>query len=131
MLLRKLFMRTRSLDPERGSSDEAATPELLLQRSAAELRELLEGGKPPQILDVREDWELPGSEMPQSIHIPMNQVPDALDRLDPKREVVVVCAHGVRSEAIGRFLQDQGFQASNLSGGYAAWQRCDGSSPRH
>jgi rhodanese-related sulfurtransferase len=48
----------------------------------------------------------------------------ALNALDPQRETVVICHHGVRSFAVARFLEQQGFtNVINLDGGVAGWAR--------
>ena len=46
----------------------------------------------------------------------------ALDELDPDRETVVVCHHGLRSLRVAYFLQSRGFSnLYNLQGGVDAW----------
>ncbi len=79
---------------------------------------------PPVILDVREGWELNICALPGAIHIPMGQIPDRLGELDPGRETVVVCHHGVRSLRVAHFLESRGFsKLYNLQGGVDAWAR--------
>ena len=78
----------------------------------------------PVILDVREGWELKICALPHSTHIPMGQVPARLEELDPERETVVVCHHGVRSLRVVHFLEGRGFRnLYNLQGGVDAWAR--------
>ena len=80
--------------------------------------------EPPVILDVREGWEMQICALPGSTHIPMGQIPDRLSELDPARETVVVCHHGVRSRRVIGFLEPRGFtQLYNLTGGVDAWAR--------
>lgn len=76
------------------------------------------------LLDVREAWELEIASVPGIVHIPMNEVPDRLAELDPKRETVVLCRSGGRSLQVARYLEAQGFAAvANLTGGILAWGR--------
>lgn len=76
------------------------------------------------LLDVREPWELEIASVPGIVHIPMNQVPDRLAELDPKREIVVLCRSGGRSLQVAHFLEARGFAAvANLTGGILAWGR--------
>lgn len=84
---------------------------------------LLDPGRPaPELLDVREPWELAICVLPGSVHIPMRQIPAGMARLDPSRETVVVCHHGARSMQVAGFLESNGFvNVSNLAGGLAAW----------
>ncbi len=91
--------------------------------SAIELHQYLQSApQPPLLLDVREPWEYDKARIDGSTLVPMRSVPSHLDELDPEREIVVICHHGVRSRMIGRFLENQGFSnIINLSGGVAAW----------
>jgi rhodanese-related sulfurtransferase len=81
-------------------------------------------GEPPVLLDVREPWELAICRIEGSMSVPMGQIPAAVSRLDPNRETVVICHHGIRSYQVARYLEQQGFtRLINLDGGVAAWAR--------
>jgi rhodanese-related sulfurtransferase len=85
---------------------------------------LARDGEPPILIDVREPWELAICGIDGSLSIPMGQIPGALSRLDPNRETILICHHGIRSYQVGRFLEQQGFtRVINLDGGVAAWAR--------
>ncbi len=76
------------------------------------------------LLDVREAWELEIARLPESLHIPMNDLPARLGELERSRDVVVLCRSGGRSLAVARYLEAQGFRSvANLTGGILAWQR--------
>jgi len=76
----------------------------------------------PLLLDVREEWEFDRCHIDGSILIPMGQIPNELDELDPERVIVVICHHGIRSRHIGIYLEREGFdKVINLSGGVDAW----------
>ena len=76
----------------------------------------------PLLLDVREPWEFDRARIEGSTLVPMRSVPDRLQELDPQRETVVICHHGIRSRMVGHYLESQGFsKVINLSGGVAAW----------
>jgi rhodanese-related sulfurtransferase len=80
--------------------------------------------EPPLLLDVREPWEYEICRLAGSTLVPMRQIPAAVTNLDPARETVVICHHGVRSFAVARFLEQQGFtNVINLDGGVAGWAR--------
>jgi adenylyltransferase/sulfurtransferase len=99
-----------------------------------ELRALLESGKPPFVLDVRERHELEIAPYPFPVrHVPMREVPQRLAEIPADREVVVACRSGVRSETVTRFLRANGVpRAVNLEGGILAWsERIDPSVPRY
>lgn len=90
-----------------------------------ELKAYLDADNKPLLLDVREPWEYETCRIEGSQLIPMRQIPQAADQLDPDQEVVVICHHGVRSYQVCRFLEAQlGFtNVINLAGGVAAWAR--------
>ncbi len=78
----------------------------------------------PVLLDVREPWELDICRIEGSISIPMGQIPGAVPKLDPDREIVVICHHGIRSYQVARYLEQCGLtRVVNLAGGVAAWAR--------
>lgn len=91
------------------------------------LKELLDGkgkidNQQPLLLDVREPWEQAICRIDGSEPLPMRQVPASLGQLDRERPTVVICHHGIRSQQVARFLDQQGFQrVINLRGGVAAW----------
>ena len=78
----------------------------------------------PLLLDVREPWEYRICRIEGSQLIPMGQIPTSLGSLDPGRETVVICHHGIRSRQVAMYLEYQGFgQVINLRGGVEAWAR--------
>lgn len=92
--------------------------------SPEELQARLKAGDKPVILDVREPWERKLCALPDSAHIPMQQIPAQMGTLDPAKELVVYCHTGVRSFHAGQFLEHNGFKnIVNLKGGIEAWAR--------
>jgi rhodanese-related sulfurtransferase len=76
----------------------------------------------PLLLDVREPWEYQLASLPDSVLIPIQQIPARVAELDRERETVVICHHGVRSWYVGAFLERQGLtNVINLTGGVDAW----------
>lgn len=74
------------------------------------------------LLDVREPWEHAICRIHGSDLLPMRQVPSNIAKLDQERPIVVICHHGIRSQQVARFLDQQGFKrVINLRGGIAAW----------
>lgn len=76
------------------------------------------------LLDVRELDEHKFAALPNSIHVPLGELPDRAPELEPlrQRECVVYCHHGIRSlHAIG-YLKQCGFEKlHNLTGGIDLW----------
>lgn len=93
------------------------TPQQFLERRAA--------GTPMTLLDVREDWETQFAPVPAAvIHIPMGEIADRWNELDPTAHTVVICRSGGRSMEVARFLAANGFgSVSNLTGGILKWSR--------
>lgn len=78
----------------------------------------------PLLLDVREPWEFDICHIAGSRLLPMGQVFQHLDELDPARETVVICHHGIRSRVVALQLERAGFdRVINLAGGVEAWAR--------
>ena len=90
-----------------------------------ECRQYLEQADPvPLVLDVREPWEYGIVNLEDSKLIPMRKIPASAETLDPHRETIVVCHHGIRSRQVALFLEHQGFSnVVNLRGGLDAWAR--------
>ncbi len=93
------------------------------QIDVRQLKARLDDTEPkPLLLDVREPWEVGLCALDGAVHIPMGQIPARLGELDPARDIIVICHHGVRSYQVASFLYHQGFEkVYNLSGGINAW----------
>lgn len=103
------------------------------QLTALQLKKRLEEAADLLLLDVREPIEFQYARINNSVLIPLNQLPDRIDELDPKQETVVICHHGIRSQQAAYFLADSGFvNIANLTGGIDAWSvHCDRIVPRY
>jgi len=90
-----------------------------------ELRERLrEGTQAPQLVDVREPFEWDIARLEEARLIPLGELPGRLGELDPAREVVTICHHGVRSLRAAEVLAGAGFRGvRSLAGGIDAWAR--------
>jgi rhodanese-related sulfurtransferase len=88
----------------------------------------------PILLDVREPWEFQAASLPDSLLMPMGDVPSrAHAELDPDAHIVVLCHHGQRSLSVAMWLRNQGFdRAQSLAGGIDYWSRAiDPTVPRY
>src|ERR1051325_11723405 len=100
----------------------------------AELKQRLDKGDDIQIVDVREDNEVAYCRIPDSIHIPLAQVLNRMNEIDPSRETVVHCKMGGRSARAIDALQRNGFKGKlmNLKGGIIGWSNeVDPSVPKY
>ena len=91
--------------------------------SVRELRTRLDSdSEPPLLLDVREPWEFDICRIDGARLLPMGEIVAGLGELDPERETVIVCHHGIRSLQVALYMEHRGFsQVINLRGGIAAW----------
>ena len=77
------------------------------------------------VVDVREDDEIAHGVIDGAYHIPLGQIirdvdKPAVQKLKGK-QVLVYCKAGRRSAMACQLLNDRGFKATNLEGGYTAW----------
>ncbi|MCB4756904.1 MAG: molybdopterin-synthase adenylyltransferase MoeB [Elusimicrobia bacterium] len=106
-----------------------AVPEM----TPAELKKILDrGDKNIKIIDVREPDEHEFSRLPGSIPIPLGDIIDRSNELDPNQEYVLHCRTGKRSAKAIRQLQRLGFKRlKNLKGGINAFADIDRSIPKY
>ncbi len=77
-----------------------------------------------RVLDVRRDREWNDFHLPGAVHIPLAQLPERLNELDPESGWTVVCAGGYRSSIGASLLQRAGFShVANGMGGMDAWRK--------
>jgi len=87
-----------------------------------DLKARLDKGDQLLLLDVREPEEVAIVRLSGAVHIPMGEVPGRLHELDPDKEIIVYCHHGVRSFRVAQFLAQRDFaKVVNLAGGIDAW----------
>jgi adenylyltransferase/sulfurtransferase len=98
-------------------------PPKLEEITATELKRRLDRGDDIQIIDVREPHEYEIARIPGTKLIPLGQVVNRLNEIDPSRDVVCHCKGGVRSAKAIEALNKAGFPGRliNLKGGITAW----------
>jgi len=102
--------------------------------TAIELKQRLDQGDDIQIIDVREPHEYEIGQIPNSKLIPLGQVLNRMNEIDPDRETVVHCKMGGRSAKAIDALNRSGFPGKlvNLAGGITAWSNdVDPSVPKY
>ncbi|MFC0296792.1 CoA-disulfide reductase [Geobacillus jurassicus] len=70
------------------------------------------------LIDVRTAEETARGMIRGSIHIPLDELRDRLHELPKGKTIYVTCQVGLRGYIAVRILQEHGFQAKNLDGGY-------------
>ncbi|QTG81878.1 rhodanese-like domain-containing protein [Arthrobacter crystallopoietes] len=78
-------------------------------------------GADAKVLDVREDYEWEAGHIDGALHIPLDQLPERLDELDPDEDLHVICRTGGRSYRAAAWLVGNGYSAVNVDGGMGAW----------
>ncbi len=75
------------------------------------------------LVDVREHQELAQARVDGAVHVPLSAFDPAQLPTGNGKKIVILCAHGNRSQQVGQYLVDQGIlpEAYNLTGGLAAW----------
>jgi rhodanese-related sulfurtransferase len=87
-----------------------------------ELQQMLNGPDPPLLLDVRELDEWQFCRIEGAKYLPMIEIQNRVRELEPARQTVVYCHHGVRSEDVAEFRISRGFKrVASLTEGIDAW----------
>ncbi len=75
-----------------------------------------------QLLDVRQPKEYRKGHLAGAIHIPVKELSERLDELDPALPILVYCRSGVRSKAAAQLLLGSEYpHVFNMSGGIIAY----------
>jgi adenylyltransferase/sulfurtransferase len=109
---------------KRSAMTSAAIPPFgkMTDLTVRELKDRMDRGDAPMIVDVREPAEFDICRIPGAVLIPLQQLPSRLGELDPAQEIVLLCKVGGRSANATAYLQRAGFaRARNLTGGILAW----------
>ena len=86
------------------------------------LHEMRINNEPHALLDIREAHELEVCSLDGSIDIPMNTLPENIEKLPKEVPLVVMCHIGGRSAQVVNWLIQNGYiNALNLEGGISAW----------
>jgi|TARA_Y100001960_G_C14712455_1_gene847795 rhodanese-related sulfurtransferase len=89
--------------------------------NAQELKKLKDNNKNFTLLDVRENDELSIAKIDPHKHIPMGEIQGRHDELNKNELIVVMCHGGFRSARVCKFLNNEGYNAINFTGGIRSW----------
>jgi rhodanese-related sulfurtransferase len=84
--------------------------------------EYLTNKKNHYFLDVRTSAEFKMRSIPGFVNIPLNQLPEKLDKIPKNKEIVVICQSGMRSSRACSILKKSGYQVTNVSGGMGTYR---------
>jgi rhodanese-related sulfurtransferase len=107
------------LGPSSGKSDAAST---FTSISPLEAKSLIETRTDLQLIDCRSPEEFRGGALPGSRLIPFWEFTKGNYDLPKDKPILLVCAVGGRSLAVGQLLATKGYrEVYNLRGGLEAW----------
>jgi rhodanese-related sulfurtransferase len=108
---------------------------MIQQIQPADLKQRLDAGEPVYLVDVRNPDESAYCRLPESLLVPLPELPGRVDEVQPPAGalVVVYCHHGVRSLTGAAILGRAGHpNVASLAGGIDAWSRLiDPAVPRY
>jgi hydroxyacylglutathione hydrolase len=111
------FDAARISDRQRFGGSVEETPEV----SAEEARRWVEGGE-PFVLDVRRASEFAEGHIEKAANIAHTRLLSRLNEVPRDRPVLVHCRSGARSARATALLRRHGYNATNLAGGFLAWE---------
>ena len=86
------------------------------------LCELKEEDKKIQIIDIREDTERDHAFVKGTIHMKLTEISKRHTELNKNKNILVMCHTGTRSQAVCKWLKEQGYNhCVNVLGGIDAW----------
>ncbi|HSE48196.1 MAG TPA: rhodanese-like domain-containing protein [Terriglobales bacterium] len=97
--------------------------EVSIEITPEEAKQKLDQGE-AVLIDVREPWEVQTASVAGAKNIPMGDVASRQQELDPDKNILVLCHHGVRSLKVTNWLREHGFEkAQSVRGGIDAWSK--------
>ena len=93
--------------------------------SVTQLKQQMQDGKAPIIIDVRDEDEYLAGHIPGAIMVPAKQMEHHLDMMEQyrKEDIVLYCQSGRRASAAATVLENAGFKnVKLLQGDYPGWK---------
>lgn len=90
--------------------------------TAQELLNRLNEGEQVNLIDVREADEVAEGMIPSAQHIPLGEIPTRIDELNKEQAYIIICRSGGRSGNACLFLEEQGYDVTNMVGGMLDWE---------
>ncbi|WP_085507801.1 rhodanese-like domain-containing protein [Thalassobacillus devorans] len=89
--------------------------------TAEQVKEKMEQGEQLNIVDVREVGEVSQGKIPGAVNIPLHLLEFRKDELDKNKNYILVCRSGGRSGQATQFLDQYGYDVTNMEGGMMSW----------
>jgi len=75
-----------------------------------------------QLIDVREIDEYESGHIAEAKNVPLSELTERTDELDASRPVHIICLSGGRSMNAAMYLEQAGFDVTNISGGMMSYE---------
>ena len=73
------------------------------------------------LIDVREADEFAEGHLPGAINLPLSAFLERYGELDKGKSCHIICRSGARSAQACAFLEEEGYDVTNVAGGTIAW----------
>jgi rhodanese-related sulfurtransferase len=73
------------------------------------------------LIDVREADEFASGHLPGAINLPLSDFLERYEELDKDKPYYIICRSGARSAQACAFLEEEGYDVTNVAGGTSAW----------
>lgn len=73
------------------------------------------------LIDVREADEFAEGHLPGAINLPLSAFLERYGELDKGKSYHIICRSGARSAQACAFLEEEGYDVTNVAGGTIAW----------
>lgn len=94
-----------------------------------ELQKKLNTYDVPLVIDVRTPDEFNEGHIPGAVNIPIDDLPNRLSEIPKERPIVPYCnmhhRGNSRGERAARLLEDNGYEAHAIDGGFVEWNKAD------
>ena len=87
-----------------------------------EVEQKIANGETINIIDVREADELKAKKMAGVKHIPIGEIPNRLNEFKKDESYYIVCERGNRSGEVTKYLEERGYEATNITDGMIGWE---------
>ena len=84
---------------------------------------MLDAEERPLLVDVREPDEFESWKIPGSVNFPLSELADRLGEVPRDRDLVTICAAGLRATKAAEILASAGLHVDVLDGGMESWGR--------
>jgi rhodanese-related sulfurtransferase len=86
-----------------------------------ELEQAIKEGS-AHIIDCRETYEYEEGHIPSSINTPTSEFLNYMHLIDKNKHYYIICLTGARSQMVSKYLDNQGYQVSNVLGGMIVYR---------